>query len=57
MLVHSFSQSNEWFSDYAQLLALFDVDAQTDSLVFAGNITAIDLYFGWVRGDKNYLHR
>lgn len=57
MLVHSFSQSNEWFSDYGQLLALFGVDAQTDSLVFAGNINTIDLYFGWVKGDKEYLDR
>ena len=57
MLVHSFSQSNEWFSDYSQLLALFDLDAQTDSLAFAGNISATDLYFGWVRGDKKYLDR
>jgi len=57
MLVHSFSQSNEWFSDYSQLLALFGLNAQTDSLVFAGNINAIDLCFGWVRGDEKYLHR
>ena len=57
MLVHSFSQSNEWFSDYRQLLALFGLNAQTDFLVFAGNINAIDLYFGWVRGDEKYLHR
>ena len=57
MLVHSFSQSNEWFSDYGQLLALFGVDAQTDSLVFAGNINATGLYFGWVKGDEKYLDR
>ena len=57
MLVHSFSQSHEWFSDYSQLLALFGLSAQTDSLVFAGNINATGLYFGWVRGDKKYLHR
>jgi len=57
MLVHSFSQSHEWFSDYSQLLALFGLNAQTDFLVFAGNINAIDLYFGWVGGDKKYLHR
>ena len=57
MLVHSFSQSNEWFSDYSQLLASFGLNAQTDSLVFAGNINTIDLYFGWVRGDEKYLHR
>jgi len=57
MLIHSFSQSNEWFSDYSQLLALFGLNAQTDSLAFAGNINAIDLYFGWVSGDEKYLDR
>ncbi len=57
MLVHSFSQSHEWFSDYSQLLALFGLKAQTDSLVFAGNINATGLYFGWVSGDQKYLDR
>lgn len=57
MLVHSFSRTDEWFSDYGQLLALFGIHAQTDSLVFAGNINAIDLYFAWIRGDKKYLDR
>ena len=58
MLVHSFSQSDEWFEDYSQFLALFGLNRITpDSLVFAKNISGIDLYFSWVRGDKEYLDK
>lgn len=55
MLVHSFSQTNEWFKDYCQFLALFDVKGAINSLVFAENIDGIDLYFAWVKGSKKYL--
>jgi len=46
MLVHSFSQDNECFDDYKQFLALFDLDAKPDSIVFAKNLKGINLYFG-----------
>jgi len=57
MLVHSFSQSDEWFNDYSNFLALFDLNGKPDSLVFAKNINGIALYFSWVRGDKKYLSK
>lgn len=58
MLVHSFSQSDEWFDDYSQFLALFGLNnVKPDSLVFAKNINGIDLYCSWVRGDKKYLYK
>lgn len=58
MLVHSFSQLDEWFEDYSQFLSLFGLKEVTpDSLVFAKNINGTDLYFGWVRGDKKYLDK
>ncbi len=58
MLVHSFSQSNEWFDDYRQFLALFGLKGiKPDSLVFAKNVNGIDLYFSWVTGDKKYLDK
>lgn len=58
MLVHSFSQSDEWFEDYSQFLALFGLEGITpDSLVFAKNINGIDLYFSWVTEDKKYLYK
>lgn len=56
MLVHSFSQCDEWFEDYERFLALFGLtEIKPDSLVYARNIKGIDLYFGWVRGDEKYL--
>lgn len=55
MLVHSFSQCDEWFADYSQFLALFGLKAEPDSLVSARNTSGMDLYFGWVRGDEKYL--
>lgn len=57
MLVNSFSQSNEWFEDYGQFLALFNLNAEPDSLAFAKNINGIDLYFSWVKGDEKYLDK
>jgi len=58
MLVHSFSQSDEWFEDYSQFLALFGLNGITpDSLAFAKNINGIDLYLSWVRRDKKYLDK
>ncbi|MDD4860015.1 MAG: hypothetical protein PHR56_07415 [Dehalococcoidales bacterium] len=58
MLVHSFSQSDEWFDDYRQFLALFGLkEIRTDSLVYAKTINGIDLYFSWVKGEKEYLSR
>lgn len=55
MLVHSFSQIDEWFDDYHEFLALFGARGEIDSLVFAKNISGVDLYFGWVKGNKRYL--
>jgi len=57
MLVHSFSQSNEGFNDYSQFLALFGANAEPDSLVFAKKINGMDLYLGWVKGEKRYLEK
>ncbi len=55
MLVHSFSQTNDWFDDYCQFLALFGIKGQINSIVFGKNVDGIDLYFGWVKGSSKYL--
>jgi len=55
MLVHSFSQTGDWFDDYRQFLALFGVKGEIDSLVFAKHIDGINLYFSWMKGNKRYL--
>jgi len=57
MLVHSFSPANEWFEDYERFLSLFGVTGEVDSLVFAKTIGTVKLYFGWVRGNTEYLSR
>jgi len=57
-MVHSFSPSDEWFEDYSQFLALFDLNrVKPDSLALAKNISGIDLFLSWVRGDRKYLNR
>ncbi len=57
MLVHSFSETNEWFDDYSQFLALFGVKGEIDSLVFARNLDGINLYFAWIKGETKYLEK
>jgi len=59
MLVHSFSKSDEWiegFKDYQNFLALYGLRGiEPNSIVYARNIDGINLYFGWVSGEKKYL--
>ena len=57
MLVHSFSQSHEWFDHYAEFASLFDVEVSPGSLVHAGDVSGKELYLGWVTGEKEYLER
>ena len=56
-LVHSFSQTHEWFEDYAAFAALYGQKAEPDSLVSIGEISGKNLYLGWVTGGKEYLER
>ncbi len=55
MLVHSFSQSDECFTDYKRFLSLYGIEGELNSLVTAGDINGIKLHFAWVRGDEKYL--
>ena len=55
MVVHSFSQKNEWFEDYERFLSLFDVRADVDEVVTAGRRGKVALHLAWVRGEKRYL--
>ena len=55
VLIHSFSQSYEHFEDYFDFLALFKLTARKDALVGSIDIDGINLYFGWVKGDKKFL--
>ena len=57
MLVHSFSQTNEWFDDFAVFASLFKIEAELDRIYSAGDIGGINLYLGWVKGEEEYLQR
>jgi hypothetical protein len=58
MLVHSFSQSSEWFQDYAAFVSLLGGGAVSeDTLVSVGVRSGISLHLAWVRGDASYLSR
>jgi hypothetical protein len=55
MLVHSFSQSDEWLQDYADFVSLFGGTATINHVVSAGSPGGVQLHLCWVRGDKRYL--
>ena len=55
MLVHSFSQDDAHVEDYASFLRLFGVKGEVDRIVSVGEVGGVHLYFGWVRGDPQYL--
>ena len=55
MLVHSFSQTEEWFPDYEKLLSLYGVEAGVNKIVYAGDLDGTRLHFAWVRGETRYL--
>ncbi|MDF1508789.1 hypothetical protein PZE06_11450 [Robertmurraya sp. DFI.2.37] len=52
MLVHSFSETGKWYSDYAEFVKLFHLSPTKDSIVGQVQIQGINLYFGWVTGRK-----
>ena len=55
MIVHSFSQQNEWFDDYIAFLSLYGETAEVGDLICLGNIDSVKLYVGWVKGDARFL--
>lgn len=57
MLVHSFSQTGEWFGDYAEFVCLMGGDAAEGRMVSVGSRSGVSLYLAWVRGDAYYLSR
>jgi len=57
MLVHSFSREDESFDDYERFLALLGVTGRPNSVVLTKNIHGVNLYLGWVRGNRKYLAR
>lgn len=60
MIVHSFSQSNEWFNDYCEFVKLLNpnINPQVDEINKCKTLSSgIDLYIGWIKGDDKYLKK
>lgn len=55
MVVQSFSPTNEWFEDYVQFMALFDVEAAIGKLYPLGVRSNVQVFSGWAHGDQNFL--
>lgn len=54
LLVHSFSQSNEWFEDYVRFLNHYGLDAVEGQPACLEKIDGVMLYTVWVKGDAKY---
>jgi hypothetical protein len=55
LLVHSFSERNTGWSDYAAFLRLFGVSASIGQVHRLPNPTSIPLFATWVQGDLSFL--
>lgn len=55
LVVHSFSQSDEWFDDYAEFVALYDKQAAVGRLTQLFTSHGIKVLSGWARGSARYL--
>ncbi len=55
MMVHSFSQNDQWFEDYQEFLSLFSLGARVNLISSLGEINRINLHFSWIRGEQRYL--
>ncbi|MDD4379102.1 MAG: hypothetical protein PHN83_04075 [Dysgonamonadaceae bacterium] len=60
MIVHSFSQLNEWFNDYLGFVRLLNpsINSKIDEINKCKTLSSgIDLYIGWIKGDDKYLKK
>ncbi len=57
MLVHSFSQADEWLADFASFSGRFGGGAELGVLAGAVLPSGDRLYLGWARGDSSFLER
>ena len=55
MVVHSFSQDDEWYSNYEDFLYLFNASGKANEIVSIGSVSSINLNLAWVRGEKRFL--
>lgn len=57
MLVHSFSQTHQWFEDFAAFGALYGVDIAVGEVRHLVALNGVGLSVGWVTGDRAFLSR
>lgn len=57
MLVHSFSQTDRWFEDFAALVELLGGEPPKGRLIACPGRVSPTLHVGWVRGSAKYLAR
>ena len=55
LVVHSFSRTREWFSDFEAFLSLFGSNAQVGALAWLFNSGDLSVYAGWAEGDPRFL--
>lgn len=56
MVVHSFSQSDQWFDDYRAFTEIFGVQGvAVGRLHFLTAVNGIRVYSGWARGEERFL--
>jgi hypothetical protein len=55
MVVHSFSQTDEWFADFQAFVSMFGGEAKVGELKHLGTQGPIAIYAGWARGDPQFL--
>jgi len=54
MLVHSFSESDRWFDDFAAFAALWGAKPQVGELVELRQCHDVRLWIGWCKGDQRF---
>ncbi|MGD8189416.1 DUF6946 family protein [Brevibacillus ginsengisoli] len=52
MLVHSFSDNNDWFDDYEAFIYLFNLSGKINQIIGYHQINDVNLYFGWIKGES-----
>jgi hypothetical protein len=55
MIVHSFSQTDDWYSDFEAFVISLGGTPNRGSLISIANRAGPSLHIGWVRGDARFL--
>ena len=55
MLIHTFSQTDKWFTEYREFSRLFGIEAEIGVLGTTRARNKLPLYLGWVHGNERYL--